>query len=211
MAIGDVLPKHLNALVKRIMRYTGQKDPNLAVQLLLTGEWLVTKPPREWYEKDGIVYLEVTSDGTSGPGWMKRLNRQGIGLHGNATTALLSEEFTATKGVTYKVAILRTRKDNAVFADIEWEASHLGFHKLPVEVACLLREKFWDWEVKAMGLSWIEVMHEPMGLMQNHLTRLALYASWDYENFIWVQPVHKDDAKFEPDYGFAYLVSQESS
>jgi hypothetical protein len=54
-AIAKVLPGTLNALVKNIMRQTGATDPNEAVRLVNSGEWVVSKPTRLWREQDGII------------------------------------------------------------------------------------------------------------------------------------------------------------
>ena len=40
-AIADVLPGKLNALVKNLMRQTGETDPNEPVRLVNSGEWVI--------------------------------------------------------------------------------------------------------------------------------------------------------------------------
>lgn len=44
-AIAEIQPGKLNALVKNIMRQTGEDDPNEAVRLVNAGEWVVCKSP----------------------------------------------------------------------------------------------------------------------------------------------------------------------
>ena len=65
-AIADVLPGKLNALVKNLMRQTGETDPNEAVRLVNSGEWVISKPTRSWREEGGVIFFSVTSDGTTG-------------------------------------------------------------------------------------------------------------------------------------------------
>ena len=54
-AIAEVMPGKLNALVKNIMRQTGETDPNEGTRLVNRGEWGVTKPARWGRDKDGVV------------------------------------------------------------------------------------------------------------------------------------------------------------
>ena len=116
-----------------------------------------------WYEKDGVIYFSVTSDGTTGSQWIKRLEKKGFRIGDYAKSVLLSSDFKPTNGVTTEVAVLKGmlfKNDDRVTKNIRAEADRRNLTKPNAEVACLIREKFSDEEIEAMGLWWIVVMHE---------------------------------------------------
>jgi len=127
-------------------------------------------PPCSWREEDGVVYFSVTSDGT-GPEWEQRLEQYDVQLSRWAKDILRSPDFKPTTGVTYEVAVLkgmlwndRDRITKKIRADA-YAGVHTGGKQLSdpnAEIACLIREKFPDDEIKAMGLWWIVAMHEPI-------------------------------------------------
>src|SRR3989338_997685 len=164
-AIAEVMPGKLNALVKNIMLQTGEIDPNEAVRLVNSGEWVVTKPTRSWREEDGVIYFSVTSDGTTGEDWIKRLEGNGFRVGDYAKQVLRSPSFKPTKGVVTEVAVLKGMlfEDNdRIMKKIRAEADKRKLGKPEPELACLIREKFTDKEIEAMGLIWIVAMHEPI-------------------------------------------------
>lgn len=167
-AIADVLPGKLNALVKNIMRQTGEVDPNKAVRLVNSGEWVVSKPPCSWAEKDGVMRFSVISDGTNGKDWVTRLRSKRFAVSDLAEKVLLSPDFKPTSGVTTEVAVLRgtlfEEDDSRTTSEIFAEAERRKLLRPNAEVACLIREKFADNEVRrAAGSMWgIVVMHEPI-------------------------------------------------
>jgi len=120
---------------------------------------------RAWSEEKGIIYFSVTSDGTTGGGWIARLESQGFLIGGVARHVLRSQYFIPTSGVTTRVAVVKGSlfADNArLMRNICLEADASLFAKSTVEQACLIREKFTDKEIEAMGLSMIVAMHEPV-------------------------------------------------
>ncbi|MDD4607334.1 MAG: hypothetical protein PHS07_03345 [Patescibacteria group bacterium] len=148
----------MNAIVKLLGGYERALS-------FLRGELLVVEPERKWHERDGIIYFSVASDGTTGEGWIKRLEDQGFNVSDYAQSVLRSPDFKPTKGVTRKIAIIRgTTWDDRdrTTKNIRAKASELGFTTPSGEVACLIRERFSDEEIKAMGLWWIVTMHEPI-------------------------------------------------
>ena len=165
-AIAEVFPGKLNALVKNIMRQTGETDPNEAVRLVNSGEWVVSKLIRSWREEDGVIRFSVTSDGTPGVGWITRLEGKGFRLeYYYAKRVLCSSSFKQTSGVTTEVAVLPGSffKDNDRHtAKIRDEAKKRKLVTPNAELACLIREKFGDDEIEAMGLWYIVAMHEPI-------------------------------------------------
>ena len=161
--IADVSPGKLNALVKNIMRQTGSDDPNEAVRLVNSGEWVVSKLTRSWREQDGVIYFTVTSDGTTGEQWIARLEGKGFRLSKWAKDVLRSPDFKPTNGVTTLVAVLKGMlfEDNdRITKKIHAEAYKRKLGKPEPEVACLIREKFTDEEIEAMGFTWLVTMHE---------------------------------------------------
>lgn len=120
---------------------------------------------RRWYEKDGVIYFEVVSDGTTGPQWIERLDKKGFRLSRWAKDVLNSSDFKPTNGVTFKIAVLKgslfTDSDR-ITSKIRAESERRTMGKPNAEVACLIRDLFSDEELEAMGLWWIVVFHEPI-------------------------------------------------
>ncbi len=113
---------------------------------------------KRWREKCGVIYLNVTSDGTSGKAWIKYFEEQDCCVDDDAKSVLCSKNFTPTNGVTWKIAILK----GVLFSDtklitmnIRTKASGLKFTTLNAEAVCLIRKNFTDEELKEMGLSYI--------------------------------------------------------
>jgi hypothetical protein len=124
---------------------------------------------KQWREKNGVIYFSVTSDGTTGEGWIKRLESKGFDV--SCWRELRSPDFKPTSGVTTKVAVLRrTLFESDASISSEEDASDsvravinkLRLSKPNPEVACLIREKFTDGDITALGLEVIIVMHEPI-------------------------------------------------
>ena len=211
-AIAEVATGKLNALVKNIMRQTGTSDPNEAVRLVNSGEWILTNPVRRWREQDGVIYFSVTSNGMTGPQWIEHFEKKGIQLSKWAKDVLLSPDFKPTNGVTTEVAVLKGMlfEDNdRVTSKIRAEAGKRKLVKPNAELGCLIRDMFTDEEIAAMGLVWIVAFHEPIKDSDGVPVLLSasrrgvgrwLSACYDWPDSRW----HRDD-------GFAFAVSQVSS
>ena len=211
-AIADVLPGKLNALVKNLMRQTGETDPNEAVRLVNSGEWVISKPTRSWREEDGVIYFSVTSDGTTGEDWIKRLEGNGFRVGDCAKQVLRSPDFKPTNGVTTKVAVLKGMlfEDNdRITKKIRAEADKRKLSKPNAELACLIREKFTDKEIEAMELVWIVAMHEPINDSGGDPFLLSAHRNGDGR---WLR-AYRDgpDGRWFRGRGFAFAVSQVSS
>jgi len=164
-AISNVLPGKLNALVKNIMKQTGVNDPNEAVRMVNAGEVQISVIKPKWTDKDGVIRFSVTSDGTTGPEWIARLEKKGFRVGDYAKSVLCSKDFKPTSGITTEIAILKGmlfEDSNRVTKKIRVEAESRKLTKPNAEVACLIRENFSDEEIEAMGLWWIVAMHEPI-------------------------------------------------
>jgi len=136
----------------------------------LRDELSVSEPTRSWREEDG-VYFSVTSDGTTGEDWIKRLEGNGFRVGDYAKQVLRSPDFKPTNGVTTGVAVLkgtlfedndRITKKIRAYAEAFRTPDKRKLSKPNAELACLIREKFTDKEIEAMGLWYIVAMHEPI-------------------------------------------------
>lgn len=146
----------LNAIVKKL----GGHEAALA---FLRGELIVSGPVRKWQEKDGVITFTVTSDGTTGPQWIKRLKKGGFRVSDYAEQLL--NKMSTTDGVTTNVSVLTGELfsyNDRTISKIRAEAESRGLTKPSPEVACLIREKFTDKELEEMGIWSMVAMHEPI-------------------------------------------------
>lgn len=155
---------------------------------------------RRWYEEDGVIYFEVTSDGTSGPAWIERLEKKGFLLSKWAKYLLNSPDFKASKaGTLYKIAVLKGimfSDNDRITSKIRVEAERRKLEKPNAEVACLIREMFSDEELEAMGLWWIVVFHESIKDSDGDSRLLGTYRNGDGG---WL-----DTCCDRPGYGWVY-------
>ncbi len=137
----------------------------LAQYRFLRGELSVSEPPRQWREENGVIRFSVISDGTTGEAWITRLESKGFRVGDYAKQVLRSPDFQPSSGVTTEIAVLKGSlfEDNdRITRNIRAEADKRKLEKPNAEVACLIREKFTDKEIEAMGLWYIVAMHEPI-------------------------------------------------
>ena len=135
------------------------------VDCFLRGELTVSEPARRWREQDGVIFFLVTSDGTTGDEWIKRLEDKDFRVSDYAKSLLRSPDFKPTSGVTHEIAVLKGmlfKDDDLITEKIRAEADKRKLGKPNAEVACLIREAFTDEEFEAMGLWGIVAMHEPI-------------------------------------------------
>src|SRR3989344_1099561 len=106
----------------------GRRDPEVVIKTL---QRIVDEPQaRRWFEKDGVVYFSVTSD-----------------------------------GVTTNVGVLKGmlfQDNDLITKEIRAEAARRALTEPNAELTRLIREKFTEKEIEAMGLWHIVVMHEPV-------------------------------------------------
>ncbi|MFC1756748.1 hypothetical protein ACFLZC_01135 [Patescibacteria group bacterium] len=179
------------------------------VDRFLRGETTISEPEHSWREQDGVIYFSVTSDGTTGEEWIKRLESKGFRVSDYAKSVLRSSDFRPTDGVKTEIVVLKGMlfsDKNRVTKKIRAEADKRKLTKPNTEVACLIREKFTDEEIEAMGLWGIVAMHEPIKDSDgdpNLLLALRygggrwLYAFCDYPGLRWFRG-----------HGFAFVASQ---
>ncbi len=155
-ASADLTAGQLNAIVKKLGGHE-------AALKFLRGELSVSEPEKSWHEHDGVIYFTVTSDGATGAEWIARLKKKGFRVSDYAKQVLLSKNFKPTTGVTTEVAVLKGMlfEDNQrITKNIRKNAEDRKLETPNAEIACLIREKFTDEDIEAMGLVWIVVMHE---------------------------------------------------
>lgn len=198
----------LNAIVKLLRKQAGEDG----VERFLRGEITVSKPTRSWREQDGVIYFPVTSDGTTGEEWIKRLEDNGFCVGEYAKSILRSPDFKPTSGVTTEVAVLKGilfEDNDRISKNIRANATERKFINPNAEVACLIREKFTDKEIEEMGLRWIVAMYEPINDSGGALGLLRAYRS---NNGLWLYADYgKSGRKWHRVFGFAFSVSQVDS
>lgn len=209
--IQNVETGKLNALVNNIMKQTGIDDPNEAIRIVNAGEVQITVIKTKWTEKDGVIRFSVTSDGTTGEQWIARLESKGFRVGDYAKSVLRSKSFKPTTGITYEIAVLKGElfSDNErITKNIRKDAKNRKLTTPNAEVACLIREKFSDKELEAMGLYWIVTMHEPIKDSGGDPILLDAFRGGDGS---WLYAYYgSPDRRWGRSSGFAFVVSQVS-
>lgn len=181
----------------------------VGVAKFLRGELAVSEPTRLWRDQDGVIYCSVTSDGTTGPAWIERLERKGFRISKWAKDVLNSSGFKPTSEVTSEIAVLK----GMLFADseritknIRAEADRRKFLTPNVEIACLIRENFSDKQIEAMGLWWVVAMHDPIEDSDGDPFLLNAYRGGGGR---WLDTARDAlDDRWNRDGGFAFVASQ---
>jgi len=176
------------------------------LQRFLQDKLIVSEPIRSWHEQDDIIYFGVTSDGTTGKDWTTRLEKKGFRIGYHAKRVLLSPYFKPSNGVKTEVAVFRgslfeNRGRNT--GSLRSEVDKHGFKKPNAEISCLIREKFTDEEIEAMGLRRIEVIHES-NISFDHVPCL-LGADRD-DDGRWLRTIRDRTSCELYGFGFAYAM-----
>jgi len=207
--IQNVETGKLNALVNNIMKQTGIDNPNEAIRMVNAGEIQITVIKTRWTEKDGVIRFSVVSDGTTGEQWIARLESKGFRVGDYAKSALCSKSFKPTNGITYEIAVLKGElfsDSSRIIKNICKEAKNRKLSTPNAEIACLIREKFSDKELEAMGLYWIVAMHKPIKDSDGNSNLLGANR---FDGGFWLDAGYgsPDDEWSRVD-GFAFVVSQ---
>lgn len=162
-----------------------------------------------WREEDGVIRFTVVSDGTTGKGWISRMHKNDIAVGDMAEELLLSSHFKPTKGVVTHVAVLKGTlfdERHRITRDVRTAASLRRLAMPNPEVSCLIREAFTNAEIRAMGLSLIVVMHEPIKEPEGALCLLGV--DCDDVN-PWIESCSgKIETGWHALNGFAFAASQ---
>jgi len=152
-ASANLTAGQLNAIVKKIGGY----DRALR---FLRDELIAYEPPRLWREENGVIYLSVTSDGTTGVRWVERLEKKGFRISSGAKSLFCTKGFEPTVGITTEIAIIK--ETNYPRRDIVFEALLRRLREPNAEVVCLIRELLRDEDIWYMGLHSLAVKHKPI-------------------------------------------------
>jgi hypothetical protein len=132
----------------------------------LRGETTVSDSTQTWREHDGVVYDTVTTNGRTGKEWITYFKAKGTTIGSYAESMILSDDFKPTNGgMIIEFAILKGmlwNDDARSTKNIRTEAENRGLLTPNAELICLIRDKYTDEQIKAMGLLWIIGMHEPI-------------------------------------------------
>lgn len=214
--ISGIETGQLNAMVKNIMFQTGIKDPEEAVRMLNSGKLKVSLPNKQktWREKNDIVYISVTSNGTTGEEWISRLEFKGVRIEDQVKDVLRSEDFKSTSGVTSEIAILKGMiwcdKDQ-ITQNIRTYGKEHQFLTPNLEVACLIMENLCYEDIRAMKLRWIKTMHEPIKRNSDDKPFLLDIVYKDNEFRLSMGYDHPEFLRWFHSTGFAFVVSSSSA
>jgi hypothetical protein len=204
-ASADYTHGQTNAIIKKLIVQAGPDGP----MRFLRGEISVSEQARKWREQDGVIYFSVTSDGTTGEEWIARLEGKGFRVGDYAKSVLRSADFKPTTGITTEVAVLKGMlfEDNErITKNIRKVAADRKLETPNAEIACLIREMFTDEEIKAMGLTWIVAMHEPI---KDSDGGPGLLGADRYGDGSWLSAYcGEPDGGWDREVGFAFAVSQ---
>lgn len=199
-ASADLTMGQLNALVKKL----GGRDNVLRV---LRNELTLSEVVRSYREEDGIIRFSVTSDGTSGAGWIECLEHDGYNVGDYAKQLLLSPDFKPTKGITTEIVVMKGSlfpNNERITRNIRAEASKRKYVTPNPEVASLIRVMFTDKEIEDMGLWGVVTMHEP--IKNSDGDPCLLYAYRD-DRGRWLDAYYDDPGRrWYDDDGFAFAV-----
>lgn len=209
MRTTDTVSFSVKELVAKGRAQSVGKEEWLHAVAEIYGEPSVSTPSRSWREENGVIYFSVISDGTTGEEWIKRLEGKGFRVGDYAKRVLRSPDFKPTNGMATEIAVLKGMffsDDDRITKNIHAEAKKRRFIVPNPEIACLIREKFTNKEIEAMGIWWIVVMHEP--IKDSFGTPLLLsagrYGDGHWLNAYYVSP----DFRCHRGNGFAFVVSQ---
>lgn len=167
----------------------------------------ITPVKRPWVTDNYFTTLSVVSDGTTGPKWVEIFKD----LSEYEKSVLLSEQFKATKGVRYKIVIIKgslAKSKEVLTSSIEKGAFGLGFSESNLEVICLLRRMLSDEEIrKYMGFDLIVLMNKVYiaELIKPMLIGINTNTSTPFELF-----PYNDCGIWSQEDGFIYEISHKN-
>ncbi len=181
----------------------------------LRDELTVSEPVRCFREQDGVIYFTLpATDGTTGPQWEVRLEKQNFRLSKWSKDVLNSPGFKPTTGIVREIAVLKGtlfEDSKRTTKNVRAKADTLGLKHgkdSNPEIACQIREMFTDKEIEEMGLIWIVIMHEPIKDSDGDPNLLNAYR---HDDGRWLNAYYDlPDYRWDREYGFTFVVSQVS-
>lgn len=204
--------KYPNITLGRVEAVWNKLGGMEGVERFLRGELVVSESARSWWEQDDVISFSATSDGTTGKEWIPRLESKGFRVSNYAKSLLLSPDFKPTFGVIYEIAILKGslfEDRERITSKIRAEAKRRNMATPNAEITCLIRDKFTDKEIEAMGFWWVIVMHEPIKDSDGDPGFLGAHRNDDGRclDAYYGHPGHRWNRGF----GFAFVASQVGS
>ena len=209
--------KYPNVTLGRVEAVWNKLGGEDGVDKFLRDELSVSEPACRFRKKEGgMIYFTLpTTDGTTGPQWINRLEKKGFRLSKWAKYVLNSQDFKPTTGIVREIAVLKGESledDNRTTKKIRAKGDIMGLKHgkdSNPEIACQIREMFTDEELKDMGLIWIVVMHEPI---KDSGGGPSLLDADRFGGGRWLDAYcGKPDDRWFRYYGFAFVVSQVST
>ncbi|TSC54895.1 MAG: hypothetical protein LiPW30_361 [Parcubacteria group bacterium LiPW_30] len=212
--LNDFTRGQLDAALMKIGQDAGMGTAE-GIRAFLRGELSISSPPRSWREEDGVIYFSVTPDGADGETWITLLEGNIFLVEYCAKEVLRSPSFKSTNGVTTEVAVLKGMLFEDQCRITELIRAHAEAFRTPdkrklekpnAELACLIRRKFTDKEIEAMGLTCIVAMHEPINDSDGNPGLLSARRDGGGR---WLNAYNgRSDCRWGRDHGFAFAVSQ---
>jgi len=150
---------------------------------LIMGQSVTSLSNSTLVERDGVLYISLHADETTGGLWAPRLESRRYNLSPDAERILRSSSFSLSRSGPIKCAILR----GSLFSNEERTTSKIrviaterfGLTKPETDQACLARERLSVSDIeKILGLTRIVFMHEPhprYGYLDVHRNGIANY------------------------------------
>ena len=213
--ISNIPTGKLNAMVKNIMAQTGATEPEEAVRMMNSGELQISIVKPKCIEIDGVIYFSVTSDGATGQQWIDRLEKKQFNLSYRIKNIMLSKYFKQNSDFVYDIAVLKGSlfsDKGRTYENILKEARKRNLITPPMQLACLIREKFSDKDLESMGLTWITVMHKTIDNMEfsNLLFNVNSFRESSLDTYVIPSGDIVDQAFPYESFGFAFISSRKS-
>lgn len=158
-------------------------------------------------EKDGLIYVNLISNGLTGQEWIDKFEIEGRNLPSEVKMILTSKAFIPTSGVVYKLVIILGKNflygERTVSAVREF-AYQKGFYKARLEVTCLLRDLLSDDDLRERFLRTIVVVSTHAGKKFTHVLDFDTYNS---PNSLGAHCV-KDIFRWQRSTGFVFSTSK---
>lgn len=138
------------------------EELNAFLQRAVEGKW-----HERWFEKDGIIYFTLVSNGMTGEEWITHFEGKGFPVNKYVKGVLRHRDFKPTKvGTSHCIAVIKgeciSNTCSSITSEIRTYAKSQKKSNLPAEVACLIVDNFTAKEINQMGLESIVTMHEPI-------------------------------------------------
>lgn len=214
----DLTEEQRKAIVKRLGGSKGALE-------FLCDKLEFFEPLCEWREKDGLIYFNITSDGTTSRQWEEDsfISQNYSGDY--VRSVIRSNDFKTTSGVMTEIVVIKEElfeeflKDKSINIENIRVAAYGGvftqdrrLFDLDAEVAFLIPKNLSDHEIEMMSLSRIIAMHKPIKNLAGKPCLLIADRSHRKKNFnvctFEANFYSEWNYKQKDKYGFAFAISQ---